>query len=68
MIAGIGSVRTALQGIPGAEGCLMRCEDGGAVQAFIIGDMTVRVGAAATLDEVRNAFLAEIAKKPGGVG
>lgn len=66
MIAGIGSVRDALQGIPGAETCLMRYEDGGAVQAFIIGDVTVRVPAASTCDDVRAAFEAEFAKTVGG--
>ncbi|UZE51906.1 hypothetical protein ONR75_15860 [Rhodopseudomonas sp. P2A-2r] len=66
MIAGIASVREALQGIPGAETCLMRYEDGGAVQAFIIGDMTARVGASATVGDIRAAFLAEIAKNAGG--
>ncbi len=63
MIAGIGSVRDALQGIPGAEACLMRYEDGGKVQAFSIGDVTVRVPAAATCSDIRSAFLAEFAKR-----
>ena len=44
----------------------MRYEGGGAVQAFIIGDVTVCVDAAATLDEVRAAFEVEIAKRVSG--
>jgi hypothetical protein len=63
---GIGGVRLALQGIPGAESCLMRYEDGGAVQAYIIGDLVARVGPDATPDQVREAFFAEIAKKQSG--
>lgn len=68
MLAGIGAVRRALQGIPGWETCLMRYEDGGAVQAFSIGDLTVRVGPLATLEEIRGAFEAEIAKQRSGGG
>ncbi len=68
MIAGIGGVREALQGIPGAETCLMRYEDGGAVQAFMIGDITARVAADATYADIRAAFEAEIAKRARGVG
>ena len=44
----------------------MRYEDGGAVQAFIIGDMTVRVDAAATVDDIRAAFEAEISERASG--
>jgi hypothetical protein len=68
LASGISGVRTALEGIPGAENCLMRYEDGGAAQAFSIGDLVVRVGPAATCEEIRAAFVSEIEKRQNGGG
>ncbi len=68
LATGISGVRAALDGIPGAESCLMRYEDGGAAQAFSIGDVTVRVGPDATHGEIRDAFEIEIAKRKNGGG
>lgn len=55
-------VRESLEGIPGAHECIMRYEDGGFVQAYSIGDVTVRVGPTASNEEIRAAFEAELAK------
>lgn len=65
---GISSVREALAGIPGAETAIMRYEDGGAVQAFSIGDLVARVGPLASLDDIRAAFEAEFTKRLRGMG
>lgn len=67
-MTGICGFREFLQGIPGAENLVMRYEDGGAVQAFSIGNLTVRVGPLASHQEIRDAFLAENAKRLKGGG
>jgi hypothetical protein len=54
---GIQDFRAAMVDIPGGENVVMSYEDGGEVQVFSIGDVSVRAGPNATPAEIRQAFL-----------
>ncbi len=55
---GIQDFRAELAGsVPGAEGLLMRYDEGGKVQVFFIGEQVVRVSPSATPADVKEAFL-----------
>jgi len=53
----ISTLRQELKDIPGAETLVMRYEDGGKTQVFIIGEKEVRLGPTAGADEIRAAIL-----------
>ncbi len=58
----IATLRQALRDVEGAHELVMRYEDGGNVQIFKIGNLSVKLGPHATPDEIRSAFAAERAK------
>jgi hypothetical protein len=57
---GIADLRVQLTGVPGIERLVMRYEDGGKTQVFMIDDKEARVGATASAAEIKNALLKAI--------
>lgn len=54
----IQSIREGLKDIPGAHTLIMNYEQGGAVEVYTIGEKSVRVPAASTAAQIREAFQA----------
>lgn len=52
----ISEIREELKAVPGAHTLIMSYEQGGAVEVYTIGEKSVRVPAASTAAQIREAF------------